>query len=485
MSNKHTSPHPNSGSANQSHLLLDPHKPEDRKVAIATLVGTTVEWYDFFIYSNAVALVFGPLFFEPLARDNTTLAQIIGFATVGISFFFRPLGAMVAGHLGDKIGRKSMMVATLTLMGLATVAIGFLPTYSSIGALAPILLILLRVLQGFAAGGEWGGAALMAVEHAPSDKRGWFGGFPQVGVPLGMLSATGVLAVIHLFSGDAFSTWGWRIPFLFSVLLIIVGMIIRLGVSESPVFQEVRQEENQLRLPMVQLFRFNGKQVVQGALTFMGNGVAGYMVTGGYILAYTSGKGGLGVNPDYMLYLITVASGVWIATTLFAAWLSDRIGRIRTYQIGFVLQLIWVFPLFILVDKASIEMISLGVLPLTIGLGLTYGPQSALFAEMFPARVRYSGAGMAYAIGAILGGAFAPMIATYLQATFQTSLSVSAYLFSFTMIALLGVSTIKDRTGKSLGAEANDIPGNAALEDALRNQQVTGTKATFEAGAGW
>ncbi|MDU0968181.1 MAG: MFS transporter [Actinomycetaceae bacterium] len=477
--------HQSTPSPASSQLVLNPHNREDRRVAVATLVGTTVEWYDFFIYSNAVALVFGPLFFEPLAKENTVLAQLIGFATVGISFFFRPLGAMVAGHLGDKIGRKAMMVATLLLMGGATVLVGCLPTYASIGMAAPFLLIALRILQGFAAGGEWGGAALMAVEHAPAKRRGWFGGFPQVGVPLGMLTATAVLAIVHVISRDQFTTWGWRIPFLLSVVLIIVGMLIRLKVSESPIFEEVRNEEDQLRLPIVQLFRFNGKQVVLGALAFMGNGVAGYMVTGGYILAYTSGPGGLGVSAEHMLTLITIASALWVCSTLFAAWISDRIGRVRTFQIGFVLQLLWVFPLFMFVDRGQIGLIALGMLPLTLGLGLTYGPQSAMFAEMFPARVRYSGAGMAYAIGAILGGAFAPMIATWLRATFHTSMAVSTYLFIFTAIGMVGVSLIKDRTGKPLGRDANDIPGNAELEAAVTAHSVSGTKATFERGAGW
>ncbi len=467
------------------HLILDPKKREDRKVAVATLVGTTVEWYDFFIYSNAVALVFGPLFFKPLANDNALLGSIIGFATIGISFFFRPLGALVSGHLGDKVGRKAMMVATLLIMGFATVLIGLLPTYQSIGVWAPILLVLLRILQGFSAGGEWGGAALMAVEHAPANRRGWFGGFPQAGVPLGMLTATGVLAIVRAVSGDHFTTWGWRVPFLLSVVLIVVGMAIRLGVSESPIFEEVSQDDEQLRLPLVQMFRFNGKQLIQGALTFMGNGVAGYMITGGYILAYASGEGGLGMDPTMMLLVISAASFTYLLTTLASAWLSDRIGRVRTYQVGFVLQLLWVFPMFWLIDTRSWAGIIAGVLPLTIGLGMTYGPQSALFSEMFPARVRYSGAGLAYAIGSILGGAFAPMIATFLNARFASSAAVAAYLFIFTAIALAAISTIKDRTGKPLGRDANDIPGNAELEAAAKQSKLVGTPATFERGAGY
>lgn len=466
-------------------LVLSTKKKEDRRVAVATLIGTTVEWYDFFIYANAVALIFGPLFFDPLSNDNAFLGQIIGFATVGISFFFRPLGALVAGNLGDKLGRKVMMVATLILMGSATVLIGLLPTYQTAGMMAPILLILLRILQGFSAGGEWGGAALMAVEHAPADKRGWYGGFPQVGVPLGMLTATAVLSIVHWISGDAFNTWGWRVPFLFSIVLIVVGMFIRLGVAESPIFEEVAKDDEQLRLPLLQMFKYNGGQLVKASLTFMGNGVAGYMITGGYILAYTSGSNGLGMNESKMLNIITLASACWILTTLFAARLSDSIGRVRTYQIGFVLQLIWVFPLFMLIDTQTWGGVILGILPLTLGLGLTYGPQSAMFAEMFPARVRYSGAGLSYAIGSILGGAFAPMIATFLNENFGTSTAVSAYLFLFTLIGLIAVSTIKDRTGKSLGKDADDIPGNKELKAAVKADKITGTPATFERGAGY
>ncbi|MDO5048869.1 MAG: MFS transporter [Actinomycetaceae bacterium] len=466
-------------------LILSTKKKEDRRVAVATLVGTTVEWYDFFIYANAVALIFGPLFFDPLSNDNAFLGQLIGFATVGISFFFRPLGALVAGHLGDKLGRKIMMVATLILMGAATVLIGLLPTYQSIGMWAPVLLILLRVIQGFSAGGEWGGAALMAVEHAPADKRGWYGGFPQVGVPLGMLTATGVLSVVHAISGDQFNVWGWRVPFLFSIILIVVGMFIRLGVAESPIFEEVAKDDVQLRLPLFKMFKYNGKQLVQGALAFMGNNVVGYMITGGFILAYTSGSNGMGLDQNRMLNIITLASAAWIVTTMFSAWLSDRIGRVRTYQIGFVLNLIWVFPLFMLINTGRWSMIILAILPLTIGLGLTYGPQSAMFAEIFPARVRYSGAGLAYAMGAILGGAFSPLIATYLFGKFNTTLAVSTYLFVFTLIALIGTSTIKDRTGMDLSKNANDIPGNIELEAAVESKKVTGTPATFELGAGY
>ncbi len=470
------------------HRTLNPKRREDRRVAVATLAGTTIEWYDFFIYSNAAALVLAPLFFEPFGDSMGDLAaRLISFATVGVSFFFRPLGAMVAGHYGDRLGRKLMLVLTLVLMGGATVLIGLLPTYDSIGLWAPVLLILLRVLQGFSAGGEWGGAALMAVEHAPARKRGLFGGFPQIGVPLGMLMAAGVLAVVTATtSEEQFLSWGWRVPFLLSVLLIVVGMLIRLGVTESPVFQEVTRNEEQVRLPLVQMFRFNGRELVKGAFTFAGNNASGYMITGGYILGYTTTE--LGMDRTTILNLVLLASAAWIVTTLTAARLSDRIGRVRTYQLGFVVLLATVFPLFLLVDTRNVGLIALAMVVFTVGLGLTYGPQAAMFAEMFPARIRYSGAGMAYAFGAIVGGAFAPMIATWLQARFGTNMAVATYLAIFAVVALVAVSTIRDRTGKALvGPDSMDIPGSRELEDTLKKDRATvaATPASFDHGAGY
>ncbi len=466
--------------------VLNPKRREDRRVAVATLAGTTIEWYDFFIYANAAALVLAPLFFEPFADSMGDLAaRLISFATVGVSFFFRPLGAMVAGHYGDRLGRKLMLVLTLFLMGGATVLIGVLPTYDSIGMWAPILLVLLRILQGFSAGGEGGGAALMAVEHAPARKRGLFGGFPQIGVPLGMLLAAGVLAVVTSTTTEAqFMSWGWRVPFLMSVVLIVVGMLIRLGVAESPVFKEVTKDEGQVRLPLVQMFRFNGKELVKGALTFAGNNASGYMITGGYILGYTTTE--LGMDRTTILNMVLLASASWIVTTLLGAWLSDRIGRVRVYQIGFVALIAWVFPLFMLVDTQNVGLIALGMIVFSLGLGFTYGPQAAMFAEMFPARIRYSGAGMAYAFGAIIGGAFAPTIATWLQATFGSNRSVAVYLAIVAVVALVAVSTIRDRTGKALvGPEAMDIPGSVELESNLKAVKQEATPASFDRGAGY
>ncbi len=472
----------------QNHTVLSTNKREDRRVAMATLVGTAIEWYDFFIYSNAAALVLAPLFFQPFTESmGGTAAQILSFATVGVSFFFRPLGAFVAGHLGDRLGRKIMLVMTLVLMGVATALIGVLPTYAQIGVAAPILLIILRVLQGFSAGGEWGGAALMAVEHAPANKRGLFGGFPQIGVPLGMLLATAVLAILSATTTqEQFLDWGWRIPFLLSIALVFVGFWIRRGVQESPVFQEIKQEDEQVHLPLVQMFRYSGKQVVQGALTFAGNNAMGYMITGGYILAYATSV--LGMNRTTILNIITVAAAAWIVTTLWGATMSDKIGRKRTFQLGFIAQLIWVVPMFLLVEQGQPIFLAIGLLVMTIGMGITYGPISATFVEMFPARVRYSGAGITYAIGAIIGGAFAPMIATALFAAFGTNMAVAGYLGALSLIALLAASTLKDRTGQPLDKDAHDIEGQDQLEQDLAEhpEEFKGARpVTFDQDSGY
>lgn len=466
-------------------LVLSTKKKEDRRVALGTLVGTAVEWYDFFIYANAAAIILAPLFFDPFVHGAGQVAgRLISFATVGISFFFRPLGAAVAGHFGDKLGRKAMLVMTLVLMGAATFLIGLLPTYETIGVAAPILLIFLRVLQGFAAGGEWGGAALMAVEHAPTNKRGLFGGFPQIGVPLGMLLATLVLAVVSaMTTNEQFLTWGWRVPFLLSIVLIIIGFVIRMGVSESPVMEEIRKadkKDEQVRLPMLDMFRTAWRPLIQGALIFAGNGVAGYMITGGYILSYTTND--LGLERSRILNLVSLAAVIWIFSTIFSAWISDKIGRKNTYIIGFVIQLVWIWVVFTFLDTQNYTLIGLGMVVLAIPIGFTYGPQSAMFAEMFPAKIRYSGAGMAYAFGSILGGAFAPFIATALQAKFGTSTAVAAYIFAVTVIAFITLLTLKDRTGRDLSPAA-DGELDTVLSKLAREDGVV--ESTFDRGAGY
>lgn len=423
-----------------------------RRVVFATIVGTTVEWYDFFIYASAAGLVFGQLFFAPAGEG---IAQVLSFLTVGISFLFRPLGAFLAGHFGDKYGRRVVLMATLILMGAATTLVGLLPTYAVIGIAAPILLIVLRIVQGISAGGEWGGAVLLAVEHAPKRKRGVFGASPQMGVPLGLLLASGMLAVMALVApGEAFLEWGWRVPFVLSFVLILIGYYIRRRVEESPVFTEIAERKEETRMPIVQLFRKHALLVIIAALVFAGNNAVGYMTTGGYIQRYaTDPKGSIGLAPADVLGAVTLSAVSWLLFTFVSGWISDRIGRRTTYIIGWILQLVGVFVLFPLVNTGSVVNLALGLVILTVGLGFTYGPQAALYSELFPASIRFSGVSISYAIGAILGGAFAPTIAqAIVQATGSTT-GVTWYLAGMTALGLVATLLLRDRTGIPLGPD--------------------------------
>lgn len=423
-------------------------RAEQRRVLAGTLVGTTIEWYDFFIYAQAAGLVLASLYFEPLTNDNAALAQVISWASLGISFLFRPLGAVVAGHLGDRLGRKKMLIFTLVLMGAATALIGLLPTYASWGLWAPLCLILLRVVQGFSAGGEWGGAALMSVEHAPLSKRGFFGSYPQIGVPCGMILATFVMYLATtLLSEDDFLSWGWRVPFLFSIVLIFVGYLIRRLVDESPVFKEMQERKKESATPLRELFQRNSKQVVQAALVFVANNAAGYLLIA-FLSSYATKT--LGMDRPPVLLASTFAAFTWLLFTLFGGIISDKIGRIRTFQIGYVLLLAWAVPMFLLINTAEILWFVVAITVLTIGLGLSYGPQSALFAEMFPAEVRYSGVSISYAMGAVLGGAFAPLIAELLLERTGTAVSIGIYIMALTVISLVTVSMISETKDVSL-----------------------------------
>ena len=432
-------------------------RTEQRKVLAGTVVGTTIEWYDFFIYAQAAGAVFATLYFAPAGE---TVGQIVAWASLGISFLFRPLGAIVAGHLGDRLGRKRMLVLTLILMGLATALIGILPTYAQIGVAAPVLLVLLRVVQGFSAGGEWGGAALMSVEHAPVNKRGFFGAYPQIGVPLGMILATATMYVITTtLTEEQFLSWGWRIPFLFSIVLIFVGYFIRRAVEESPVFKELQERKGESAAPLKTLFSKNAKEVILAALIFIANNAAGYLLIA-FFSAYATRpveEGGLGLERPPVLLATTLASFGWLAFTLYGGFISDKIGRVRTFQIGYVLLGIWAIPMWFLIDTGDIMMYFIALFVMTIGLGLSYGPQAALYSEMFPADIRYSGVSIGYAIGAIFGGAFAPLIADLVFTSTGSSWTIGLYILGVTIISLIAVSLVKETKGVPLNTRSNDV----------------------------
>ena len=407
-----------------------------RQVLTGTLVGTTIEFYDFLIYAQAAAIVLAPHFIEPAAQSNPQVAQVLAWATLGISFLFRPLGAIVAGHIGDRYGRKMILVFTLIGMGAATFCIGLLPTYESIGIAAPILLVLLRIFQGLSAGGEWGGAALMSVEYAPKEKRGIYGAFPQAGVPLGLTLATGTMLIVMAIVGEeAYMDWGWRVPFLLSFILVLIGYMIRRTVDESPVFQAMQAESAERSAPLPELFRNHWGKVIQGALIFAAQQATGYLVIA-FFGAYAQKTLGY---PATVAWTGTLVAGVcWTIFMFMAGAWSDRIGRAKTFIIGYVLIMIWEAVMWSLLEQGPFLYV-MTVAVLTLPLALTFGPQPAMYSEMFPAEVRYSGASIAYAIGAVLGGAFAPMIAQMIMDATGNPFYISIYLMAMAIPALIAL----------------------------------------------
>ena len=413
---------------------------EHKRVLAGSMVGTTIEWFDFFIYAQAAGLIFATQYFDPVSNESASLAQIISWASLGISFLFRPLGAILAGHLGDRLGRKPVLVVTLVGMGLATMLMGVLPTYASIGMAAPILLVVLRILQGLSAGGEWGGAAMLAVEHAPQGKRGLFGAFPQVGVPLGMFLATIFMLVLSaVLTPEQFLAWGWRIPFLSSVVLILLGYLIRRAVEESPAFAEMEALKEKSTAPLAVLFKGHLGTVIKCALIFAANNAIGYFVIA-YFTAY--GTKVVGYTRPQALAVALVASIGWFIGTLYFGHFSDKVGRRTTFIGGYVVLALYITPVFLAVDSGNVMLFGAAVFLLGVILGASYGPQSAMYAEMFPVKVRLSGVSIGYAFGSIIGGAFAPMIAEMLYSRFETSMAIAAYGVVISIVSLIGVLAV-------------------------------------------
>ncbi|WKD60482.1 Inner membrane metabolite transport protein YhjE [Corynebacterium ciconiae DSM 44920] len=417
---------------------------ERRRVLAATTIGTAIEWYDYFLYAAVAGLVFKTTMFGSLEGG---LATVVAFLTVGLSFLFRPLGAFLAGHYGDRVGRRVVLMVTLFAMGLATTLIGLLPTYETAGIWGPVLLIALRIIQGISAGGEWGSAVLLAVEHAPNNKRGIYGAGPQIGVPLGLLMSSAALSIMtYIAPGDAFMEWGWRIPFLISIVLVGIGYFVRRGVDESPVFSEIAErKQGEVTNPIGVLFKNFLPVVLTGALIFAGNSAVGYMTAGGYIQNYASDN--VGIERSVVLNAVTVSALTWMIFTLFAGWVSDYIGRRGTYLIGFTLQAVGAAALFPLTNTGEVSKLYMALILLTIGLGLTYGQQSAMYAELFPASIRASGVSITYAFGSILGGAFAPTIAAALVGATGTTFAVSIYLVLASCIGFFCAFILRERAG--------------------------------------
>ncbi|MTH79728.1 MFS transporter [Paracoccus aestuariivivens] len=384
-----------------------------KKVVFASLVGSTIEWYDFFLYGVVAGIVFNKLYFP---SDNETVSILMAYATFAVGFVARPLGGLVFGHFGDRIGRKTMLIITLLLMGGATVAIGLLPTYDSIGIAAPIILLILRILQGIGIGGEWGGAVLMAYEFAPEKKRGFYASIPQIGLSLGLFMASGVMALLTMLPEDAFLTWGWRSAFIASIVLVLLGTWIRSNIGESPEFEKAKAESRarDQGLPFTDMMKRYPENVLLGMGARYIDGVF-FNIFAVFSIVYLTKY--VGLERTFALWTVCAAAVVMIFCIPFFGRLSDKIGRPKTYAMGAFLLVLSVFPAFALMSSGNPGLIVLGiVLPFGVIYPICYGPEAALFADLFDASVRYTGVSFVYQFSGIFASGITPMIATYLMA---------------------------------------------------------------------
>lgn len=401
-----------------------------RRVAFASLIGTTIEWYDFFIYGTAAALVFNKLFFPSF---DPVVGALAAFASFAIGFLARPLGGVIFSHFGDRVGRKPMLIWSLMLMGVATLLMGLLPTYGTIGAWAPLLLILLRFAQGIGVGGEWGGAALMAVEHAPANRRGFYGAWPQVGVPAGLLLGNVTFSVVSANVGDEqFLAWGWRIPFLMSALLIVAGLVIRLKISESPVFERVMSTKQKAKMPVLEALRSHPKTIALATGTFLGTHATFY-ITSTWLVFFTTQENLF--ERTTVLNANSLLSFVDIPLMLAFGLLSDYLGRRKMVLGGMAVMAVFAVPYFLLVGSGSVMLYLLGGMVLQACRTSVYGPQSAYFSELFSTRLRYSGISVSYQLASILGGGIAPMICTGLYAATGSAMAIAAYVIVLAAIS--------------------------------------------------
>ncbi|WP_181766630.1 MFS transporter [Streptomyces albidus (ex Kaewkla and Franco 2022)] len=443
-----------------------------KRIVAASLVGTTIEWYDFFLYGSAAALVFNKIFFPD---SDPLVGTLLSFLTYAVGFAARPIGALVFGHYGDRIGRKKLLVLSLLLMGGATFAIGLLPTHASVGTLAPVLLTTLRLVQGFALGGEWGGAVLLVSEHGDAKRRGFWASWPQTGVPAGQLLATAVLAVLTaLLSESSFQNWGWRVPFLLSGVLVGIGLWIRLAVDESPVFKQAREraearkkeqsalptgEKQVEKTPLLAVLRYHWRDVLIAMGARMAENISFYVITA-FILVYATEE--LKLSQQTALNALLIASAVHFAVIPLWGGLSDRLGRRPVYLFGAVGTGLWVFPFFSLLDTKSFGAMLVAV---TVGLvlhGAMYAPQAAFFAELFATRMRYSGASIGAQFSSVAAGAPAPLIATALLADYGSSTPISLYVIGAAVLTIVAVACAKETKSRDLAAIGEDDTSTAS-----------------------
>jgi MFS family permease len=424
------------------------HQAQLRRALVAATVGTTIEWYDFLLYGTVAALVFGPSFFP---KSDPLMGVLAAFGTFFIGFVGRPIGAAIFGHWGDRIGRKATLIATLLLTGFATTAVGLVPTYSSIGIWGAVLLTLLRLIQGIGVGGEWGGSVLLAMEWARGNhNRGFLSAWPQFGAPAGLFLANCAVLGFSRLSGDQFNVWGWRIPFLISIIMVAIGMWIRLGITETPVFQKVLAEERIERVPVLEVLKRQWRQVILSALLRLPEQGPGFIV-GTFIFTYATTV--LGQSRDFVLLGVisqTVLGFLWVVC---AGALSDKIGRKNMYMIGAASMGVFGFIYFAMLNTGVPWIIFLAIAISLIPIMTQYGPEAALIAESFSPRLRYSGTSIGYQLASIIAGGPSPIVATWLFATYHSTLPIAIYIALMAIVGIIATSMLTDYTGKDISAE--------------------------------
>ncbi len=435
------------------------HSKQLRMAVIASTIGTTIEWYDFFIYGTAAGLVFGKLYFP---NEDPLTATLAAFGTYFIGFIGRPIGAAIFGHFGDRIGRKATLIATLLCMGIATFLIAFVPTYAAIGIWGAVILTILRMLQGIGVGGEWGGSVLLAMEWARHHgQRGLVASWPQFGVPCGLFLSNLAILAFSTLSGDQFVTWGWRIPFALSIILVGIGLWIRLGILETPVFKQLTEDRRIEKAPVIEVIKKQPKEIVLSAFLRMAEQAPFYIFTA-FIFAYATGT--LHMSRDFILTSVLIASLVSFITIPLSGHISDRIGRRKMYLIGAAAVGLFGFLYFGMVDSAVPSAVFIAIVLSLIPHDMQYGPQAALIAEAFTPRLRYSGSSLGYQLASVIAGGPAPLIATELFATYHSGYAISIYIALCAVISLVAASLMPDYTGQDISMEYDEraIPTTGA-----------------------
>jgi metabolite-proton symporter len=440
-----------SSQVEMSNLNEAERKRQVKKAAIASVVGTSIEWYDFFLYGTMAALVFPKLFFP---GSDPYIAVLQSFATLFLGFLARPLGAMIFGHYGDRIGRKVTLVTTLLLMGISSTLIGLLPTYESIGVFAPILLIVLRVCQGIGVGGEWGGSVVLSTEWVSKKRRGLMGSMTQLGVPIGLLTSTLVVSLCLRFFGENFDVWGWRIPFIISIILIGIGLYIRLGIMDSPQFSKMKQEKRVAKQPVLEVIRKHPKEIILAACARLTEQVPFYIFTT-FVIVY--GTEQLKMDKQFLTNALLAVPFVEIVFLPFFAHLPDKFNRKKIYILGSIITLLFAFPFFSLLNTTTPSLVVLAIGLSIIGPCISYGPQAALIAENFPTHLRYSGASLGYQLASVIGGGLAPMISVYLLHKYGSTTPISLYIIGVCIISIIAVMGLKDRTNQELEDKTDEV----------------------------